>query len=153
MLKDKIQVCKIFDVYKLIDSLHQVIEYIKSDKSDFHQNLRLIIIDSIATILTPILENEPRPYQLMSQLSQLMKVIANHYEIAFLITNNQVNDFDNKKVKASLGEFWKQIPNNQIHLDLKPNVQRIAKITKSISLEVSKSKEFMISSIGICDKK
>lgn len=127
------------------------------DQSDFHQNLRLIVIDSIASVISPILENDQKSYQLMSQISQLIKVIANQYEIAFLITNNQVVDFETKKVKSSLGEYWKQVSNNQIHLDIKTHVQsiqRIAKITKSISNEISpKPKEFTISSIGICDLK
>lgn len=101
----------------------------------------MIIIDSITTLISPVLTNSMMGkdslissatwlsgYRLMAQVGQLLKLLAVKFDIAVVLTNNTVSDFSYSSssvtgttggtgigaTKAALGEYWSQIPNTQM---------------------------------------
>eukprot|EP01027_Heterolobosea_sp_BB2_P016940 GEZU01024041.1.p1 GENE.GEZU01024041.1~~GEZU01024041.1.p1 ORF type:complete len:217 (+),score=16.48 GEZU01024041.1:510-1160(+) len=112
----KIRCVKCFNVFQILDILDNTIQQIESDSSPFHSALRLIIVDSIGSLIAPILGGlkNPTGHVLMIQVARTLKTIATSYEIGVLVTNYTVSS--GAGFKAALGESWTYVPNTQITL-------------------------------------
>jgi RecA/RadA recombinase len=154
VLRDKIQVIRCHELFQLISTLQEVFQAISSDKLSFYRDLRMIIIDSIASLLSPYIGNDPKLLSLISQAATLLKVLANEYAIVVIVTNNVVNDYETKERRSALGEFWKNVSNFQILLDFKMSEigvpRRFCKLIKSRVNENSQV-SFMITKAGTID--
>eukprot|EP01080_Neovahlkampfia_damariscottae_P000750 gene750-9002_t len=154
--RDKIKIFKLYNIDSFLNVLNEIIIKIKQGKDKFYSNLRLIVIDSINVILGPH-EMKKKLFLFMSQISILLKTIASEYDIAIIITNNSVADFEgDKKLKPALGENWKHISNTQLFLDYKivgdSIIERDATLLKSATFHgYLKSCKFEIDKIGIVD--
>jgi len=86
-------------------------------------NVKMLVIDSIGTLLSPILSTKQHSGRgLLTEISRLMKKIAQNHNIAFVVTNYAVgsapgaNRDQSTRLKAGLGEAWSYVPHSQIFL-------------------------------------
>ncbi|XP_057449110.1 DNA repair protein RAD51 homolog 4 [Lotus japonicus] len=99
----------VFDIYQMFDVLHRLKINLRSEivKSDHH--VRLLIVDSISSLITPILGGSgPQGHALMISAGFLLKKLAHEYNIAALVTNHVVGGEDGIS-KPALGESWKSV--------------------------------------------
>eukprot|EP01095_Lingulamoeba_sp_RSL-Kostka_P010308 TRINITY_DN368_c1_g2_i1.p1 TRINITY_DN368_c1_g2~~TRINITY_DN368_c1_g2_i1.p1 ORF type:complete len:360 (-),score=81.54 TRINITY_DN368_c1_g2_i1:77-1156(-) len=137
----RLKVLKIYDAFQLLDlleSLHNDIKNTNILASEWN-NTKLIIIDSLAAILSPIIGGQSYGHSIMIQITKYLKAIANEHELVVLYTNNtvrnknQVIDYiSDKDVKPALGYTFTYVPNYRIflHYDIHNN-KRYASSNKS----------------------
>ncbi|CAN1230779.1 DNA repair protein RAD51 homolog 4 [Linum grandiflorum] len=78
---------------------------------------RLLIIDSISSLITPILGGtSSQGRALMTSLGFLLKKLAHEHNIAVLVTNHMVGAGEGGSLKPALGESWKSIPHVRLML-------------------------------------
>lgn len=83
----KIQCVKIYDAFSLLDFLDNLYKDLLELKTNFYQSLRLIVIDSLAAVISPILDGKHQilGHAIMMQIAQLMKSIAFQFHIAIIV--------------------------------------------------------------------
>jgi len=121
--------------------------------------IRLIIIDSIAA---PLLceRNAPQRSKIIFEMSQLLKRIADEWNLAVVVTN-QIVSTNNVTVNSALGTSWYHCVTTRLLLqqqqvsvpmegEASSHFSRIAKIQKS-NIAGLKSVHFQITQIGICE--
>ena len=97
---------------------------------------KLIIVDSISALITPILGaggvQQSHGHALMSALGRMLKYIAAHYTVAVLCTNHMVGS--GTTPRPALGESWKNQPHTRLQL-IRPDVgdDRLAILSASAS--------------------
>eukprot|EP00026_Physarum_polycephalum_P011473 Phypoly_transcript_11703.p1 GENE.Phypoly_transcript_11703~~Phypoly_transcript_11703.p1 ORF type:complete len:338 (+),score=16.05 Phypoly_transcript_11703:116-1129(+) len=133
-LLNRISCRKCFDAFTLIEILHDLQSKLATKEVPFYSALKLVVIDSIGGLLSPIIGKQQQGHSLMTNISRLIKDMAMEYHIAFLVTNYVVSggDADRATFKPALGMSWSYAPNTQITLyhDL-TNSSRRATLTKS----------------------
>lgn len=103
----------VFDIYTLLDHLHQLKSNLKSETG---YEIGLIIIDSISSLIGPVLGgSNAQGHALMVSVGYLLKELAHQHNIAVLVTNHMVGG-EGGSLKAALGESWKNIPHVQLQL-------------------------------------
>ena len=84
---------------------------------------KLLIIDSISSINTPVLgaggSQQSQGHALMSALGRMLKYLAVQYTLAALCTNSMVGSGTNPR--PALGESWKVMAHTRLQL-LRPDV-------------------------------
>ncbi|XP_020214808.1 DNA repair protein RAD51 homolog 4 isoform X1 [Cajanus cajan] len=107
---DRIICYSVFDVYQMFDVLHQLKSNLRSEIVKSNQHVRLLIVDSISSLITPILGGSgPQGHALMISAGFLLKKLAHENNIAVLVTNHVVGGEDGIS-KPALGESWKSVP-------------------------------------------
>ncbi len=132
-MMSRIHCAKSFDIFQLNDILQMVVREIKSENNLFYSCLRLIIVDCIGQVLLPSIQT-PVGDALMMDIVQQMRILANEYNITFLVTNlatqsrmDQSSNADAgttstsllhplKLYKPTLGELWRSVPNTRLFL-------------------------------------
>ncbi|XP_076891072.1 DNA repair protein RAD51 homolog 4-like [Bidens hawaiensis] len=114
----------VFDIYTLIDVLHQLKSKLESQVG---YEVRLIIIDSVSSLIAPILGgNSAQGHALMVSVGYLLKKLADRHNIAVVITNHMVSG-EGGSLKPALGESWKNIPHVRLQFsrDHTTNIYRV----------------------------
>ncbi|XP_017411391.1 DNA repair protein RAD51 homolog 4 isoform X1 [Vigna angularis] len=107
---DRIICHSVFDIYQMLDVLHQLKINLRSEIVKSNQHVRLLIVDSISSLITPILGgSNPQGHALMISAGYLLKKLAHEHNIAVLVTNHVVRGEDGIS-KPALGESWKSVP-------------------------------------------
>ncbi|EFJ35477.1 hypothetical protein SELMODRAFT_80718, partial [Selaginella moellendorffii] len=135
---------KVYDVHGLLEVLHSLYDPARFVPISFPGpvHLRLVIVDCLASVLSPILggnnaqgvnncfklddakQNLIFPFiffccnaghTLMMSVGQILKTIAINRNICVLITNNTVAAED-EELKPALGESWKSVPHVRLML-------------------------------------
>ncbi|CAJ1933068.1 unnamed protein product [Sphenostylis stenocarpa] len=107
---DRIICYSVFDIYQMFDVLHQLKINLRSEIVKSNQHVRLLIVDSVSSLITPILGgNGPQGHALMISAGFLLKKLAHEHNIAVLVTNHVVGGEDGIS-KPALGESWKSVP-------------------------------------------
>ncbi|KAF3453812.1 hypothetical protein FNV43_RR04253 [Rhamnella rubrinervis] len=133
----------VFDIFTMFDVLNQLEFNLRSQKVGNH--VRLLIIDSISSLITPILGgNGSQGHALMVSAGYLLKKLAHEYNIAVLLTNHTVGG-EGGIPKPALGETWKTIPHVRLLLsrDRGNNICSIS-IIKHSSMASGKAARFTI---------
>ncbi|KAK7312501.1 hypothetical protein VNO77_36404 [Canavalia gladiata] len=113
---DRIICYSVFDVYQMFDVLHQLNINLRSEIVKSTQHVRLLIVDSISSLITPILGGSgPQGHALMISAGFLLKKLANEHNLAVLVTNHVVGGEDGIS-KPALGESWKSVPHVRLLL-------------------------------------
>ncbi|KAL0797475.1 hypothetical protein Bca101_052649 [Brassica carinata] len=109
----------VYDIYTMFDTL-QGLEVSLRSQEQMNVNeyrLRLLVVDSISSLITPILGGSgSQGRALMVALGYLLKKLAHEHNIAVLVTNHTVGAGENGKTKPALGETWKSIPHVRLML-------------------------------------
>ncbi|XP_030447600.1 DNA repair protein RAD51 homolog 4 isoform X1 [Syzygium oleosum] len=103
----------VFDIFSMFDVLHCLESKLKSQR---RHDERLIIIDSISSLITPILGSSgSQGRALMVSAMSLLKKLAHEYNLAVLVINHTVGG-DGGIPKPALGESWKTLPHVRLLL-------------------------------------
>ncbi|KAL2328707.1 hypothetical protein Fmac_022134 [Flemingia macrophylla] len=82
---DRIICYSVFDVYQMFDVLHQLKNNLRSEIVKSNQYVRLLIVDSISSLITPVLGGSgPQGHALMISAGILLKKLAHEHNIAVL---------------------------------------------------------------------
>eukprot|EP01112_Ceratiomyxa_fruticulosa_P008352 TRINITY_DN2163_c0_g1_i1.p1 TRINITY_DN2163_c0_g1~~TRINITY_DN2163_c0_g1_i1.p1 ORF type:complete len:338 (+),score=54.00 TRINITY_DN2163_c0_g1_i1:232-1245(+) len=113
-----------FDLGNIIDEISRGLQ--SEDK--FYKNLKLIVVDSIGALLSPLIGGkQSQGHAIMAGISRSLKYLACTQYIAVLVTNymvssgwnnnqldNDANNNNTKNLKAALGESWTFITNTSL---------------------------------------
>lgn len=99
------------EIYQVhtIDAVMEALQTIKDQLDDLVSMcspFKLVIIDSLAAILAPIVGKNSVGHAMLISVVRMMKAIACQYVVAFVITNHTVSTGMNKTIKPALGETW-----------------------------------------------
>ncbi|XP_022633624.1 DNA repair protein RAD51 homolog 4 isoform X3 [Vigna radiata var. radiata] len=82
---DRIICHSVFHIYQMLDVLHQLKINLRSEIVKSNQHVRLLIVDSISSLITPILGgSSPQGHALMISAGYLLKKLAHEHNIAVL---------------------------------------------------------------------
>ncbi|OAY81257.1 DNA repair protein RAD 4, partial [Ananas comosus] len=100
----------IYDIFELLDTLHQLESTLKHKVKTGGYKICLLIIDSISSLIAPILGGKsPQGRLLMVSAGIVLKKLAHEFNLAVLVTNHMVGG-EGGIIKPALGESWKNIP-------------------------------------------
>ncbi|CAI9097349.1 OLC1v1033749C1 [Oldenlandia corymbosa var. corymbosa] len=112
----------VYDIFTLLDMLHQLLKDLTSQKCCY---LRMLIIDSISSLITPVLGGAgTQGHALMASVGFLLKKLAHEHNLAVLMTNHMVAG-EGGITKPALGESWKSIPHVRLMLSRNPSSMSI----------------------------
>ncbi|KAK3750631.1 hypothetical protein QZH41_012814, partial [Actinostola sp. cb2023] len=154
----RIQCFQTFDLFGLVGCLNNAKNSFYSEDDIFYNNVQLIVVDSVASVLTPVLGGQqitgktkfvgifipshqyPR-HSMMVHLSRSLKSLAVQHGLAVMVTNNVVSDskaLNTGGIKPALGPTWSHIPNTRVFIqkgttssNSHQTCERIATVTKS----------------------
>lgn len=109
-----ITVYRIHDQTELIAWIHQLDNYIQK-----HQDIKLIVIDSIAFHFRQGLQENLSRSRILSNIAQILHDIAYKYHIAIVVTNHVTTRFETSSIShivPALGEQWSHCITNRIML-------------------------------------
>ncbi|KAF7805510.1 DNA repair protein RAD51-like protein 4 isoform X2 [Senna tora] len=113
---DSIICYSVFDIFQMFDVLHQLEINLRSEMLKSDHQVRLLIVDSISSLITPILGGSgPQGHALMISAGFLLKKLAHEQNLAVLVTNHMVGG-DSGTSKPALGESWKSVPHIRLLL-------------------------------------
>ncbi|KDP44181.1 hypothetical protein JCGZ_05648 [Jatropha curcas] len=135
----------VFDIFSMFDVLRQVEIGLKSQQCKGDCKVRSIIVDSISSLITPVLGGSgSQGHALMTSAGFLLKKLAHEHNIAVLVTNHMVTG-EGGNPKPALGESWKSIPHVRLLLscDHRNNACKIS-ILKHTSLASGETARFVV---------
>ncbi|VVA90338.1 unnamed protein product [Arabis nemorensis] len=107
----------VYDIYTMFDTLQSLEVTLRSQMNVDEYRLRLLVVDSISSLITPILGGSgSQGRALMVAVGYLLKKLAHEHNIAVLVTNHTVGTGEGGKTKPALGETWKSIPHVRLML-------------------------------------
>ncbi|MED6185320.1 hypothetical protein PIB30_055930 [Stylosanthes scabra] len=113
---ERIMCYSVFDIYQMFDMLQQLKINLKSKIVESDHHVQLLIIDSISSLITPILGGRgPQGHALMISAGYLLKKLADDHNIAVMVTNHMVAG-EGGTSKPALGESWKSVPHIRLLL-------------------------------------
>jgi len=142
---------KVFDIFDFISHLESIKGKLEIGTDQFVLQMKLIIVDSINSIVTPILGGrQNQGHSLMIKVSLILKELAYVYGIAVIVINGTVGSKVNadslgSKFKPALGKHWLVVPHVRLFIDFasKENINlRSMTIYKHVRLPVATSKAF-----------
>ncbi|CAG2195048.1 RAD51D [Mytilus edulis] len=134
----------------LLSELQQIKVNITQQSDPFYACLKLIIIDNVASVIYPILGgNQLDGHGLITQLSQLLKLLAVDYSLSVLVSNNVVVSDGEKK--ASLGKVWSHVPHTRVLVSSMGDQQRQLILVKSSRSKTGQTANFIICEKGCVD--
>ncbi|KAJ6814479.1 DNA repair protein RAD51-like protein 4-like [Iris pallida] len=135
----------IYDIFALLDVLHQLEFKLNHKVTSETANVCLLIIDSISSLITPILGgNSSQGRLMMVSAGYVLKKLANEHNLAVLVTNHMVGG-EGGILKPALGESWKSIPHVRLLLS-RDQGSRLCNISvlKHTSVASGRAAEFLI---------
>lgn len=115
----RLRVAKFFDdPESLLTALEEIATAPKSVTEDeaFLANLRVIIVDSIASLFSQTLSKKPYGHRILSRVARALKRIAADHDVA-VITTNWVTGTTEKGYQPALGGFWRSMASTRIFLN------------------------------------
>ncbi|KAK9157922.1 hypothetical protein Scep_004496 [Stephania cephalantha] len=149
--------CKsVFDIFELFDTLDQLQTKLRDQARSSDHKVRLLVIDSISSVISPILGGNMAYGILLLEISThkrrslmisagfLLKRIAYEHNLSVLVTNHMVGG-NVGSLKPALGESWKGVAHTRLLLS---RVNRTNKCSISVlkhpSMARGNSVDFLI---------
>ncbi|KAL4660572.1 hypothetical protein GN956_G1398 [Arapaima gigas] len=112
----RIQVTQVFDVFSLLECLHNLRGTGLQQVVARGSSLKAIIVDSVSAILALVLGGkQTEGMSLMMQIAGELRAIAKDLNVAVLVTNHITRD-SSGMLKAGLGQSWSYVPRTRILL-------------------------------------
>ncbi|XP_078444994.1 DNA repair RAD51-like protein [Wolffia australiana] len=110
-------ICRpVFDLYELWQTLIWLNAKLEHQVKNEATQIRLLVIDSISSLVTPILGGKDlHGHSMMVSIGYALKRLADEYNLCVLVTNHMVNG-EGGVAKPALGESWKIIPHVRLLL-------------------------------------
>ncbi|KAL5581088.1 hypothetical protein UlMin_013530 [Ulmus minor] len=133
----------VFDIFTMFAVLHQLEISLRMQLQSGDHRVRLLIIDSISSLITPILGGKgSQGHALMVSAGSLLKKLAHDHNLAVLVTNHTVGG-EGGVPKPALGETWKSIPHVRLLLSRdRGNKKCTVSIIKHSSMDSGKAASF-----------
>lgn len=149
----KLVVCyRVYDVFSLLALLQQMDASFTeiNEGIDGFRNARLIILDSISSVVAPVLSSSyVQGHALMMKCGQTLRKIASENNVCVLVTNHTVAG-ENGSPKPALGESWKAITNVRLLVSREPGTDICSvSVVKHSSMPCNKHAYFQLSSRGM----
>lgn len=129
---DHVLILKKFEAIDVVKGLGSVIKLVKSGDNQFFNKLNLIILDSIASLLLPLLIEERKGLEtagaMANKITHLLRDLAHVHDLCIVVTNHATVD-QSGALKPSLGRLFNKVPN--IRLQLSKEGQQRTVIIKS----------------------
>ncbi|XP_004345403.2 hypothetical protein CAOG_05813 [Capsaspora owczarzaki ATCC 30864] len=116
---EKIRVVFVHDLHSLLTVLEELLQHLQAQDDQVILASKLIVIDSIASVISPVIGTQLRGHALTTRLARLLKVIAMDHAMGVLVTNYTVGQHDRDAdggKRAALGQTWTHVPSTQILL-------------------------------------
>lgn len=101
---------RVHDGQSLLALLHQLLDELASphQEGDYARNLRLVVVDCVASLLAPLLSSASLGHSLVSGISRALRLLATRHNLVVLVTNYVVGGDEESRgvVKPALGESW-----------------------------------------------
>eukprot|EP00033_Pygsuia_biforma_P002236 GCRY01002476.1.p1 GENE.GCRY01002476.1~~GCRY01002476.1.p1 ORF type:complete len:308 (+),score=37.35 GCRY01002476.1:127-1050(+) len=118
----RIHVVKLRNIFQTLNYLHSLITGLSCNRN-FFAAVRILTVDSIFCLLSPILGPDPHGHTLMMILASYLKYIARVHDIAVVLTNNVAILPGSRSTRSpalhqrpALGDSWTPIPTVSIGL-------------------------------------
>nr|GMD12467.1 DNA repair protein RAD51 homolog 4 isoform X2 [Ipomoea batatas]GMD18922.1 DNA repair protein RAD51 homolog 4 isoform X2 [Ipomoea batatas] len=103
----------VFDIFTMLDVVHHLKSTMRSQSGC---RARMLIIDSISSLITPVLGGSgAHGRALMASAGFILKQLADEHNLPVLVTNHMVAG-EAGLLKPALGESWKSIPHIRLLL-------------------------------------
>ncbi|KAG8451699.1 hypothetical protein GDO86_003768 [Hymenochirus boettgeri] len=113
----KIEVIRVFDVYKLLNVFQDIRHNISQQLLRSGKPLKLVIVDSVCAVIYPLLGGkQSEGMAIMMQLARELQSLAHDYSLSVLITNNITKD-NASGIRPALGRSWSFVPRTRILLN------------------------------------
>ncbi|CAM9256112.1 unnamed protein product [Lampetra planeri] len=120
----RVQVARVFDAFALLDLLQDLrarlgtqVPVTPASGGADSSVLRLLVIDSVADVITPVLTTERHDgLALLMHIGRELKSIAKEHALAVLVTNWVWRE-DGRRPMPSLGRAWSFLPNVRVLLE------------------------------------
>lgn len=151
----KLVMCyRVHDVFTLLQLLHQMDESfiagIECKGRVYCKDTRLILLDSISSVVSPVLSNSyVQGHALMMKCGQTLKKIASDNNLCALVTNHMVSG-ENRVAKPALGESWKAVTSTRLLISREAGSDVCcASLMKHSSMSCNKQAFFRLSTSGM----
>lgn len=118
---------RLFDIFQVLTRVEMLYERLSLEHDTFALNLKLVVLDSINSVVTPILGGKKQHgHALMCTLGQRLKQMASEFGVSVLVVNGAVGQFEKNKsdgdmLKPALGRSWLSIPHVRLLLNFNKN--------------------------------
>jgi len=135
----RVRIFRAFDAHELALALAEIENDEENNTEDRHGPLRLVILDNISAIFSPILggKHGTAGHAALVRVGHTLRKLGIRFGASILIINSTVHDFDSRvegQVKPALGLSWSSIPNSRVMLNCSTTAD-----DKTISLKLVKS--------------
>ncbi|KAL3699946.1 hypothetical protein R1sor_017968 [Riccia sorocarpa] len=104
----------VFDIFSLLTFLQGTYDKLLTESENWR--LRLLIIDSVSSVISPVLGgNHSQGHALMISVGQILKKLAARQRLAILFTNHTVAGIGGQP-RPALGGSWKSVPHTRLML-------------------------------------
>ncbi|KAM9117776.1 DNA repair protein RAD51 homolog 4 [Pangshura tecta] len=155
----KIQVARVFDVYKMLDVLQDLRCNVSQQVLSSSGPVKVLVIDSISAVICPLLGGrQAEGLAVMMQLARELKTLARELSMAVVVTNHVTRDGSSGHLKPALGRSWSFVPSTRVLLESregtwgKASTRRIASLTKSSRQPTGIEVELDIGSCGVLEE-
>ncbi|KAI9347359.1 P-loop containing nucleoside triphosphate hydrolase protein [Obelidium mucronatum] len=115
-LSKRFHVSRCYDAFELLDCLNGLQHRIHGRASEFEHNLKLLVLDSVGSLLAPIVGTSSAQSVLVT-LSLILRALSKAYAIPVITLNHAVQVREHERVgqntismKPALGSTWAQTP-------------------------------------------
>ncbi|XP_070571463.1 DNA repair protein RAD51 homolog 4-like [Ptychodera flava] len=142
----KIRCSLAFDIFEVIKCLEETRTAVVSGSDSFYVSLKLIILDSVAAVVSPILGGlQTDGHSLMTHLGRILLTLSADHALAIVVTNGVVQS-DGGGTKPALGKYWVTVPHTRVMFH-----ENIASLVKSGKQPLYSTSEFTITDGGVTD--
>ncbi|XP_077996230.1 DNA repair protein RAD51 homolog 4-like [Glandiceps talaboti] len=146
----RIRCISAFDVFEVIQILEETRSAFISASESFYTSLKLVILDCVAAVISPILGGQQTEgHLLMTHVSRILLTLAVDHALAIVVTNNMVQkgwDGGSGGTKPALGKYWVNVPHSRVVL-----AEGTATLSKSGRQPLHGTASFHITDSGITD--
>ncbi|KAM7139955.1 DNA repair protein RAD51 homolog 4 isoform 1-T1 [Macrochelys suwanniensis] len=155
----RIQVARVFDVYKLLDVLQELRCSVCQQVLSASGPVKVLVVDSASAVICPLLGGrQAEGLALMMQLARELKTLARELSMAVVVTNHVTRDSSSGHLKPALGRSWSFVPSTRVLLESregtwgKASTRRLASLTKSSRQPTGNEVELDIASCGVLEE-
>ncbi|XP_065055391.1 DNA repair protein RAD51 homolog 4-like isoform X3 [Rhopilema esculentum] len=113
----RIRLLRVLNAEGLLAEIEQTEQELISKKQVFYSDLRLVVVDSINALVSPILGGgQTQGHMIMTKIGRILKRLAVEHNLAVIVTNSAVKDAANEGYKPALGKTWKSMPSTRLFL-------------------------------------
>nr|XP_023966950.1 DNA repair protein RAD51 homolog 4 isoform X2 [Chrysemys picta bellii] len=155
----RIQVARVFDVYKMLDVLQELRCSVSQQVLSSSGPVKVLVVDSVSAVICPLLGGrQAEGLAIMMQLARELKTLARELSMAVVVTNHVTRDGSSGHLKPALGRSWSFVPSTRVLLESREgtwgqaSTHRIASLTKSPRQPTGIEVELDIGSCGVLEE-